>query len=432
MASFRRPDCICKDKERCKCGAEWEYRIRYKDQITQKYKEKSKRGFKTKREAQKAASKAEQEIENNTFVFNDTMTYQQVFDEWWGAHSKTLKPSTKYTLSIKFNKHILPRFGPLKIKDITKVYCQKMIDEIATKVNAVNDFKIQVNQVFRYAVGEGYIHKNPMDSVVIPKKETDFLAEDEKINFWTKEQIKHFISLAKKEMDRQDFIMFHMLLYTGMRKGELIALEWNDINFKENSIFINKTLFFKDKKEIIQKVKTYQSRTIHMDDKTAKLLKKWDIQQREWLMGYGITDEPKNILTRPDMRPLRLAYPNDQLSSFFKNHTKSHNKQIERLQKEIEEAKKSRNTEEVDELQRELQKTKKELLPHITVHGFRHTHASILFEAASNIKDVHAIIKEVQARLGHKDIKTTMNIYTHVTRGVKEQTGNLFQKFLES
>ncbi|MNY58769.1 Tyrosine recombinase XerD [compost metagenome] len=61
----------------------------------------------------------------------------------------------------------------------------------------------------------------------------------------------------------------------------------------------------------------------------------------------------------------------------------------------------------------------------ITVHGLRHTHASLLFEAG-------ATIKEVQERLGHSDIKMTMNIYTHVTKTVKEQTATRFEKFLES
>ncbi|WP_417894553.1 tyrosine-type recombinase/integrase [Bacillus safensis] len=59
----------------------------------------------------------------------------------------------------------------------------------------------------------------------------------------------------------------------------------------------------------------------------------------------------------------------------------------------------------------------------ITVHGFRHMHASILFEAG-------ATVKEVQVRLGRRDIKTTINIYTHVTKTVKERTAELFQTYI--
>ncbi|MGG0836869.1 tyrosine-type recombinase/integrase [Bacillus paralicheniformis] len=66
----------------------------------------------------------------------------------------------------------------------------------------------------------------------------------------------------------------------------------------------------------------------------------------------------------------------------------------------------------------------KNKLHRITIHGFRHSHASILFEAGASIK-------EVQARLGHKEIQTTMNIYTHVTKTAKEKTAETFKKHME-
>ncbi|HFI0025852.1 TPA: site-specific integrase [Streptococcus suis] len=66
---------------------------------------------------------------------------------------------------------------------------------------------------------------------------------------------------------------------------------------------------------------------------------------------------------------------------------------------------------------------KKYDLPYITPHGFRHTHCSLLFEAG-------ATVKEVQERLGHEDIKTTMNIYAHVTEQAKEQTAHKFAQFM--
>lgn len=62
-------------------------------------------------------------------------------------------------------------------------------------------------------------------------------------------------------------------------------------------------------------------------------------------------------------------------------------------------------------------------LPKITLHGFRHTHASLLFESGANIK-------EVQDRLGHKDVKTTMNIYAHVTPEKVKETGERFAKYV--
>jgi integrase len=90
------------------------------------------------------------------------------------------------------------------------------------------------------------------------------------------------------------------------------------------------------------------------------------------------------VFTREDGIPLRLAYLNEKLNILIKKHN----------------------------------------LHSITIHGLRHTHASLLFEAGASIK-------KVQERLGHTDIQMSMNIYTHVTNTLKEQTASKFQKYIE-
>ncbi|MEQ7171457.1 tyrosine-type recombinase/integrase [Enterococcus innesii] len=78
----------------------------------------------------------------------------------------------------------------------------------------------------------------------------------------------------------------------------------------------------------------------------------------------------------------------------------------------------------LDYLNHNLSKILKEnILPKMTVHGFRHTHCSLLFEAGVSIKDV-------QERMGHTDIKTTMNIYAHVTEQRKEKNAHDFANFM--
>ncbi|XSC73784.1 tyrosine-type recombinase/integrase [Bacillus licheniformis] len=331
------------------------------------------------------AAEFQKEIDNNALIRND-ITFEDVFKEWWAVHSKTIKRSTRYSKLSKFNKHILPLFGKLKIKDITKAYCQKAINRIAQEINSAQDVKIQANLVFKYALRMDYISTNPMAYVVIPKKEENFLSdEEEKRNFWEKDEIKIFLDKAHSQLKQQDYVMFYVLIFTGMRKGELLALEWKDVDIKERTINIKQTLFFEDGKEVIQTAKKYHSkRIIKIDEQTAQILKKWRTQQKEMLLSNGITTEAKYVLIRDDMRPLRLAYPNDILNRIIA----------------------------------------KNKLHRITIHGFRHSHASILFEAGASLK-------EVQARLGHKEIQTTMNIYTHVTKTAKEKTAETFKKYME-
>ncbi|GIN87850.1 hypothetical protein J6TS2_42360 [Heyndrickxia sporothermodurans] len=131
--------------------------------------------------------------------------------------------------------------------------------------------------------------------------------------FWTKEELKTFLTLAEDHMGYQSFIFFYTDFYTGMRKGELIALEWKDIDFNKNSIIINKTMFFRDGKEILQSPKKFKSkRTIAINDKTSKLLRKWRSKQKETLLANGITTEPLNVFIRHDIRtgdlPIQMMY----------------------------------------------------------------------------------------------------------------------------
>lgn len=359
------------------------------DPETGKRKTTTRRGFKTKKEAQLAAAKLDQEIANGISININYLTYMHVYEQWFTNHSKTIKTSTRKSIESKFKKHILPRFGQLKIKDITKTYCQRMINEIAESINSVNDIKIQANQVFKYALKMDLIQKNPMEHVSIPRQQNELInEEDEKDarNYWKKDEIKTFLSITKQDLSYRDYVLFHLLIYSGARKGEILALTWDDIDLKEGSIRFSKTLFHSNGEFIFQTSKTKESRRlISLDSKTLTLLNKWRIKQNELILAGEISSSNNHLIfTREDGSALRLAYPNEKLDFVIKKHN----------------------------------------LHRITIHGIRHTHASLLFEAGASIK-------EVQERLGHSDIQMTMNIYTHVTDTLKEQTAQKFQRYIE-
>lgn len=349
----------------------------------------TRRGFKTKKEAQLGAAQMEQELNNGILITNNNLTYNDVFSQWFVQHCKTIKTSTKKSLESKFSKHILPRFGNLKIKEITKAYSQKMINEIADQISSVNDIKIQANQVFKYALKMDIITKNPLEYVSIPKQRNELIKDDSETtnrNYWKKEEIKKFLSITKAELSFRDHMLFHLLIYTGGRKGELLALTWDDIDFEVGSIRFAKTLFHSDGDYLFQTPKTRDSRrSISLDSLTLSLMKKWRMRQLEENIANVSLREHQNIVfTRNNGLPLRLAYLNEKLNILIKKHN----------------------------------------LHRITIHGLRHTHASLLFEAGASIK-------EVQERLGHSDIQMTMNIYTHVTDYMKEQTAEKFQRYIE-
>ncbi|MBP1950040.1 site-specific integrase [Virgibacillus litoralis] len=373
-----------------KQGQKWLFKIDSgTNPQTGKRKTTTRRGFKTKKEAQTSAVKLEQELENGLLIDFNNLTYHDIFNQWFSDHARTIKNSTKKTITSKFKIHILPRFGKLKMKDITKAYCQKMINEIADNIASVNDIKIQANQVFKYALKMDIIMRNPMEHVSIPKQQKEILSEgddSQQRNYWSKGEIKQFLEITEKEVSIRDHVLFHLFIYTGARKGELLAISWDDIDFEASSIRFGKTLFQTNGEFLLQTPKTKASkRLISLDSKSLNLLRKLRIHQKEEKLSNLINIENnKFVFTREDGSPLRSSYLNEKLAMLAKKHK----------------------------------------LHKITIHGFRHTHASLLFEAG-------ATIKEVQERLGHSDIHTTMNIYTHVTDYLKEQTATKFQKYME-
>jgi len=348
----------------------------------------TRRGFKTKKEAQIAASTLVQEITTGFSLNNDYLTYEEVYNEWFSIHSATIKTSTRRTIESKFRQHILPRLGKLRIRSITRSHCQRVINDIAQLIKSVNDIKIQINQVFKYAIKLDILQRNPMEYIVIPKQARELVSEienHEERNFWDRTEVRQFEDIAKETLSYKDRVLFRLLIYTGARKGEILALTWDDINFEGEKVNLNKTLFYDKGEFIFQTSKTKESRrTISLDSVTLSLLNTWRIKQAEERLAHPYPYPKNMIFTRYDGLPLRLAYPNEKLSSIIKKFT----------------------------------------LQRITIHGLRHTHASLLFEAGANIK-------EVQERLGHSDIKVTMNIYTHVTEQVKEETADKFRRYIE-
>lgn len=172
-----------------------------------------------------------------------------------------------------------------------------------------------------------------------------------------------------------------------MRKGEALALTWNDINFKDSEIRINKALSRgKDNQLYVKTTKNKKARTIKMDNSTMEILRSWRKQQEQdyLVLGYITTSQKQLVFS-------------NEVNSFLQP-TKTR-KWIIHVQKKYN-------------------------LDKITTHGLRHTHCSLLFEAG-------ATIPEVQERLGHDDVQTTMNIYTHVTNKAKEHAIQKFVNYLD-
>ena len=357
------------------------------DEITGKKRYTTRRGFKTRKEALLCEAKIKTEIDTNGLLNTDVTTFKEIYELWYEGYQHTIKESTLLVNEHIFNL-LLDKLENMQLKKLTLPYCQKIINNYSKSFSlaVLKKIKIYGSMILDYAVKMKVIYSNPMKDVLLPKKKDD-IASDDKDKYYSREELKQFLELVESEQDIKLTAMFRVLAYTGIRKGELQALNWDDIDFTNNMITVNKTLALNtEKKVVVQTPKSKSSiRSISIDEQTANILKRWKLKQRERFLMIG---------TR--IKKHQPCFTEEITNSYL--YLNFMNANLKRI-------------------------CKKNEFKLIKVHGFRHTHCSLLFESGFTIQ-------EVQDRLGHSDLKTTMSIYAHVTEKQRDNMADKFAKFM--
>jgi integrase len=358
------------------------------DELTGKAKNTTRRGFKTKKEAELALARIKLQVSEGTYKQRSAETYQEVYDLWITQYEKTVEESTFVKTVGYFKNHILPAMGSYRIEKITIAICQMHYNEWADKVQKARTIKSYAKKVLDFAIIHGHIQTNPFTHVETKvKKAFTANVEDDHGNFYTKDELILFLDHSKEHLDYKAYALLRLIAYTGMRKSEALALTWNDVNFIENELIISKAIGRgKQTKLYLKTTKTGKPRIIKLDQTTLSILEEWNKLQKQQYIKLGINTMKKNQL-------------------IFSN-TKNEFLQPVQVQKWMY------------SVQNKYQ------FKHVSPHGLRHTHCSLLFEAGASIK-------EVQDRLGHSDVKTTLDIYTHVTKKAKEGAIQKFVDYLE-
>lgn len=359
-----------------------------KDLRTGKDKYTTRRGFKTREEANVALSKLTVASKNVNFILDSNLPFEKVADMWLEQYRHTVKPSTLTSQKVALRKHVLPLFGKIPISKITIPYCQEQVNHWFTYYKKFNNLIMITSQVFQYAINVRLLTTNPMDGIIRPKRQMDIDQEEYAAPYYSQKQLTDFLKIVKNDCDEMVSLMFRILAFTGLRKGELHALRWKDIDFSRGTLSVKQTLATTEGwKLIFQTPKTRKSiRELSLDDETLRLIRQWKMHQKEFFFKFGtkvMLDQDQLLFTSAENKVLYLDFLNHHLTKLIKENN----------------------------------------LDHMTVHGFRHTHCSLLLEAGTPIK-------EVQERMGHTDIKTTMNVYAHVTNKKREETGNRFANFM--
>lgn len=336
------------------------------DPVTGKQVRTTRQGFKTEREAKRAEVKLIDDFQRQgAWKNNDKTTFDDAARLWFEQYKNTVKPSTFLVNQNYYKSTIKPHIGKSQISKITVMACQNLINHLA-QYSAYASYISVINRIFKFAVHLGIIENNPMDRTI---RARCTYAHKEKM-FYSKEELLIFLDIVKKEESLEMLLIYRLLAYGGLRIGEAVALYDTDFDFTNNTISITKTLAQTKAGKVIQNPKTKKSsRTISMDQETMRLAKEYMRQSVRPLHG---SFRVFNLLTSTVRRRLKRTVE--------RHHLKK-----------------------------------------INPHGFRHTHASLLFEAG-------VPAKLAQERLGHAKISITMDLYTHLS---KNQTDNVAEKLAD-
>lgn len=355
------------------------------DPLTGKERRTTRRGFKTQKEAKQAERNLLLDVEENGLPSNQSdgfqdPTFEELAQLWLENYKTTVKPSTFENVKSKVEKMTEEHFKELKLKKITVAYCQRVVIELSKNYVLYNHYLSVINRIFKYAVLMDILNTNPLDKVIKPKSRQT----QRKGNFLTKEELKEFLKLAQTATLSYFFPLVHLMAYTGLRQGEALALKWSDIDFENKKITVDKTAVRIKEKQTLQTPKTKNSkRVISIDPTTLSILKSWKKDQIKIYFKNGKHFEGDKNFVFTNQRGEWVHIHN--FIRYFKRFIADHK------------------------------------LKPITPHGLRHTHASLLFSAGVEPKNI-------SDRLGHSTVQITLDLYTHIT---EEQRTDTVEKLLE-
>lgn len=297
--------------------------------------------------------------------------------EWYETYKEpNLSPSTRQGYRSALNNRILPVFGERQLRAITAPELQRFMTGLAGNSNTILTYSKSILQnVFREAYVNGLIDRNPAQGLKKPPHTADHRRA------LTPAEARAVLKVAS---EHPDGLLLLLLYYTGARRGEVLGLQWRDIDFDARTISINRDIDFATNK--VGELKTaYSRRTVPMPQELQNAL--------DPLRGFGETF----VLQSPK------THGHIVHSTFVRTW--------KRLMRAVYEADPA--IEAIDG--RSI----------LTPHYFRHNYASLLYNAGVDVL-------AAQKFLGHADIKTTLSIYSHLSEGKENESADRVRAIFSS
>ena len=399
------------DKDGKEKKPNYEYRFEMA-KVNGKRKHASKSGFRTEKEAYEAGTKALAEYLNaGTFHKPSEISVADYLDQWLEQYvNMNLRPNSQSTYKGIVNNHIKPAVGHFKLQSLTPSVLQDFVNAQKKKgfskqhVDLIlSTFKGSLN----YAIEPlQLIQSNPMIYVKPPKMEK----KPRKRIILQKEEWQKIID--RFPFDSKHHVPLMIGFHTGLRIGEVFGLTWNDIDLEKGTITVNKQqIRFKPSKQVKNRwcfapPKSKASyRTIRIGQTLIDVLKKHKLRQKELKLACGeyyvryktkhIKDEIYDLIQSPD-GDIDLVCTSED-GSWMTPETFRHCSKV----------------------------IKHNLMIQFDFHALRHTHATWLAENGVNPKNL-------QMRLGHEKIETTLQTYIHDTKAMADETVDIFERIVST
>jgi len=359
-----------------------------RDPTTSKYKYQWVSVKGTKKEAEKRLAEILHQLDTGTFMKPGKTTLGEFLERWLKDYAwSNLAPRTAEGYEHIIRRHLIPALGnmpltQLKPENLQRYYSEKLTSgrcdgKGALSPRTVRHHHVTLHDALESAVKWGLLSRNPADGVSPPRcqrPEWHTLSEDD---------IHTLLDAAQKT---PYFALFHTALYSGMRRSELLALRWSDIDLLLCQVYVTRTLHqLRDGSIVFRAPKTAKGRRmIALSPSAVSVLREHKERQEAMraMLGIPLKDDDL-VFSDLEGKPL---LPNTVTHAWIK-------------------------------LVRRIG------LKGIRLHDARHSHASLMLKAG-----IHP--KIVQERLGHSSVTITLDTYSHVAPGLQEAAAASFDKLL--
>ena len=358
-----------------KRGKTWSYVIELPRREDSKRNQKWVSGFATRKEAEAALTTAQARLQAGIYVAPTRQTFgDYLASDWLPAIKGTIRPATYESYDRNLRLHVIPRIGGVRLSALDAGSLNSLYAELSAvgrvkkpgglSARTVHYIHTIIHRALRDAVRWDRLARNVADAADPPRQRS---AERREIHAWTSESVRAFLNLMK---DDRNFTLWLLLVTTGMRRGEALGLRWADLDLEGATLSVRQTLITVGDDIAFGTPKTSKgTRVIALDAGTVAALRSLKARQSQERLALGPTYTDLGLVfTAVDGTPLHPK----RISETFRR--------------------KIRNAE----------------LPTLSLHGLRHTWATLALQAG-----VHP--KVVSERLGHADITITLNTYSHVT-----------------